>query len=121
MDEIKLLGISIRGGGGGGTQWVNLNKMIEVRGECKHSNEVYYFLINQLLSLSLPDGCDIHFDVDSIEPEVEHDHQPDNPIYSMNKFVTNKSKLPQNGAQVFSYMVQTFQIKGDLSPLIWYE
>ena len=27
-----------------------------------------------------------------------------NPFYSMNKFVTNKSKLPQDGAQVFPYM-----------------
>ena len=26
------------------------------------------------------------------------------PLYSMNKFVRNKSKLPQNGAQVFPYM-----------------
>ena len=26
------------------------------------------------------------------------------PLYSMNKFVTNKSKLPQDGAQVFLYM-----------------
>ena len=26
------------------------------------------------------------------------------PSYSMNKFVTNKSKLPQDGAQVFPYM-----------------
>ena len=26
------------------------------------------------------------------------------PLYSMNYFVTNKSKLPQDGAQVFSYM-----------------
>ena len=26
------------------------------------------------------------------------------PLYSMNKFVTNKSKLPQDGAQVFAYM-----------------
>ena len=25
-------------------------------------------------------------------------------VYSMNKFVTNKSKLPQDGAQVFPYM-----------------
>ena len=27
------------------------------------------------------------------------------PLYSMNKFVTNKSKLPQDGAQVSPYMV----------------
>ena len=26
------------------------------------------------------------------------------PLYSMNNFVTHKSKLPQEGAQVFSYM-----------------
>ena len=26
------------------------------------------------------------------------------PLYIMNKFVTNKQKLPQDGAQVFSYM-----------------
>ena len=26
------------------------------------------------------------------------------PLYSINKFVTNKSKLPQNGARVFPYM-----------------
>ena len=26
------------------------------------------------------------------------------PLYSMNKFVTNKSKLPQDGARVFPYM-----------------
>ena len=26
------------------------------------------------------------------------------PLYSMNKFVTNKSKSPQNGEQVFPYM-----------------
>ena len=26
------------------------------------------------------------------------------PLYSMNKFVTNKLKLPQDGAQVFPYM-----------------
>ena len=26
------------------------------------------------------------------------------PLYSMNKFVTNKSKLPQDGAQVFPFM-----------------
>ena len=26
------------------------------------------------------------------------------PLYSMNKFVTNKSKLPQDGAQLFPYM-----------------
>ena len=26
------------------------------------------------------------------------------PLYSMNKFVTNKSKLPQDGAQVCPYM-----------------
>ena len=26
------------------------------------------------------------------------------PLYSMNKIVTNKSKLPQDGAQVFPYM-----------------
>ena len=26
------------------------------------------------------------------------------PLYSMNNFVTNKSKLPQDGAQVFHYM-----------------
>ena len=26
------------------------------------------------------------------------------PLYSMNKFVTNKSKLPQDGAQVSLYM-----------------
>ena len=26
------------------------------------------------------------------------------PLYSMNNFVTNKSKLPQDGAQVFPYM-----------------
>ena len=26
------------------------------------------------------------------------------PLYSMNNFVTNKSKLPQDGAQVFSYI-----------------
>ena len=25
-------------------------------------------------------------------------------LYSMNNFVTNKSKLPQDGAQVFPYM-----------------
>ena len=25
-------------------------------------------------------------------------------LYSLNKFVTNKSKLPQDGAQVFPYM-----------------
>ena len=25
------------------------------------------------------------------------------PLYSMNKFLTNKSKLPQDGAQVLSY------------------
>ena len=25
-------------------------------------------------------------------------------LYSMNKFVTNKSKSPQDGAQVFPYM-----------------
>ena len=25
-------------------------------------------------------------------------------LYSMNKFVTNKSKLPQDGAQVFPYI-----------------
>ena len=26
------------------------------------------------------------------------------PLYSINDFVTNKSKLPQDGAQVFPYM-----------------
>ena len=26
------------------------------------------------------------------------------PLYGMNNFVTNKSKLPQDGAQVFPYM-----------------
>ena len=26
------------------------------------------------------------------------------PLHSMNNFVTNKSKLPQDGAQVFPYM-----------------
>ena len=26
------------------------------------------------------------------------------PLYSMNNFVTNKSKLPQDGAEVFPYM-----------------
>ena len=26
------------------------------------------------------------------------------PLYSMNNFVTNKLKLPQDGTQVFSYM-----------------
>ena len=26
------------------------------------------------------------------------------PLYSINTFVTNKSKLPQDGAQVFPYM-----------------
>ena len=26
------------------------------------------------------------------------------PLYSMNNFVTNKSKLPQDGAQVFPYI-----------------
>ena len=26
------------------------------------------------------------------------------PLYSMNNFVTNKSKLPQDGAHVFPYM-----------------
>ena len=26
------------------------------------------------------------------------------PLYSMNKFVTNKSKLSQDGVQVFPYM-----------------
>ena len=26
------------------------------------------------------------------------------PLYGMNNFVTNKSKFPQDGAQVFSYM-----------------
>ena len=26
------------------------------------------------------------------------------PLYSMNNFVINKSKLPQDGAQVFPYM-----------------
>ena len=26
------------------------------------------------------------------------------PLHSMNKFVTNKSKLPQDGAQLFPYM-----------------
>ena len=26
------------------------------------------------------------------------------PLYSMSKFVTNKSKLPQDGAQVFPYI-----------------
>ena len=26
------------------------------------------------------------------------------PLYSMNKFVTNKEKLPQDGAQVFPHM-----------------
>ena len=26
------------------------------------------------------------------------------PLYSMNKFVTNKSKFPQDGTQVFPYM-----------------
>ena len=26
------------------------------------------------------------------------------PLYSMNNFVTNKSKLPQDGAQAFPYM-----------------
>ena len=26
------------------------------------------------------------------------------PLYIMNNFVTNKSKLPQDGAQVFPYM-----------------
>ena len=28
------------------------------------------------------------------------------PLYSMNKFVTTKSKLPQDGAQVFSYIAK---------------
>ena len=27
-----------------------------------------------------------------------------NPLYSMNNFVTNKSKLPQDGAQMFPHM-----------------
>ena len=31
--------------------------------------------------------------------KVIHHH-----LYSMNNFVTNKSKLPQDGAQVFPYM-----------------
>ena len=26
------------------------------------------------------------------------------PVYSMNNFVTNKSKMPQDGAQLFPYM-----------------
>ena len=26
------------------------------------------------------------------------------PLYSMNNFVTNKAKFPQDGAQVFPYM-----------------
>ena len=26
------------------------------------------------------------------------------PVYGMNNFVTNKSKLPQDGAQLFPYM-----------------
>ena len=39
---------------------------------------------------------------------VNNGHRPlkviYHPLYSMNKFVTNKSKLPQDGAQVFPYM-----------------
>ena len=41
------------------------------------------------------------------------------PLYSMNNFVTNKSKLPHDGAQVFPYMGHnySYHIGGDRSPL----
>ena len=32
------------------------------------------------------------------------------PLYSMNKFVTNKSKLPQDGAQVCPYVVIVYHV-----------
>ena len=35
---------------------------------------------------------------------LDHLKVIDHPLYSMNIFVTNKSKLPQDGAQVFPYL-----------------
>ena len=40
---------------------------------------------------------DMHFKFDTLKV-IYH------PLYSMNNFVTNKSELPQDGAQVFPYM-----------------
>ena len=34
------------------------------------------------------------------------------PLYSMNKFVTNKSKVTQDGAQVFPYMGRCDPLRG---------
>ena len=38
------------------------------------------------------------------------------PLYTMNNFVTNKSKSPQDGAQVFPYMRESHDSQ---SPHIW--
>ena len=43
-------------------------------------------------------GSETQLQVDGYLKVIYH------PLYSMNKFVTNKSKLPQDGAQVFPYM-----------------
>ena len=44
-----------------------------------------------------------------VEQSLRHGRTPTlketyHPLYSINKFVTNKSKLPQDGAQVFPYI-----------------
>ena len=44
-------------------------------------------------------GISIFQETRDVDPMVVY-----HPLYSMNNFVTNKSKLPQDGVQVFLYM-----------------
>ena len=68
-----------------------------------------------MISMALDSVCNMYKHVHALLPRdvVKIEQMYDNrltlkviyqPLYSMNIFVTNKSKLPQDGAQVFPYM-----------------
>ena len=63
--------------------------------------------ITEYLSLKIFDCCDVvvaAITISCLGFSINRLKVIYHPLYSMNKFVTNKSKLPQDGAQVLTYM-----------------
>ena len=56
-------------------------------------------IVYSLLNLTWPPTLYAHYTCRMVTLKVIY-----HPLYSMNKFVTNKSKLPQDGTQVFLYV-----------------
>ena len=66
-----------------------------------HLPSTHHFTLLSMLSIWTVKYGSTYIELASLQTSLKVIYHP---LYSMNKFVTNKSKLPQDGAQVFPYM-----------------